>query len=119
MRFELGATYFQFEDPAQYPYSPATKLIQAKDNSSSGIPHVESFLVQTDKWTYNFEDMSDYDYNGLLDWFVNIADGMMNEFTVINDLGVTAVVRFTTDEINFISNDFGLWSGSFQVERVA
>ncbi len=118
MRFESGSTYFQFEDPAQYPYSPSTKLIQAKDSSSSGMPHVESFLVQTDKWVYQFSDMSDYDHNGLLDWFVNVADGMMNEFTIINDLGVTAVVRFTTDEIKFESNHLGLWEGSFPVERV-
>ncbi len=118
MRFESGSTYFQFEDPAQYPHSPTTTLSQAKDGSSSGVQHVESFLIQTDTWTYSFEDMSDNDYNGLLDWFVNVADGMMNEFTLINDLGVTTVVRFTVDELKFRSNYLGLWEGSFPVEQV-
>lgn len=118
MIFTLDTLIVELDDPAQYPFSPTTELVQARDKSASGITHVESFDVQTDTDTYNFDDMSNEDYQRVMDWFVNTANGMMNEFNLTNDLSVTKTVRFTTSRINFTQNDFGLWRGSFTVESV-
>jgi hypothetical protein len=118
MIFELGSLLVELEAPAQYPHDAGTTLIQARDTSASGVPHIESFEVQTDKSTYVFVDMSQSDYVAVLEWFVNTAEGMLNSFDLTDDLGVTTEVRFTSPEIRFKKNSYGLWSGSFTVESV-
>ena len=118
MIFQLDTYIVELEAPAQYPYEPSTELIQAKDKSASGITHVESFEVQTDTDIYSFKDTSDGDYQKIMAWFINTANGMMNEFSLTNDHGVTKTVRFTTARIKFTQNSFGLWNGSFTVESI-
>ncbi len=116
MILELGASRVELESPAQYPLGNEKQLVQAKDRSASGITHVESFEVETGKITYNFEDMSDSDYVSVMEWFINVANGMMNKFDLTDDLGVKREVRFTSTRIKFDQNSHLLWNGSFTVE---
>jgi len=118
MIFQLGLLTVELEQPAQYPLTPSVSLIQAKDMSASGITHVESFEVQNTTTTYNFSDISDNDYQAIMSWFINTANGMMNEFELTDDLGGTTTVRFTTPTISFPLTNFGLRSGSFTVESI-
>jgi len=118
MIFTLGATVVTLDSPAQYPLTNNTTLVQAKDKSASGVTHVESFDVRTNLFTYSFADMSDADYIKILEWFINTVDGMLTQFYLTDDLGVTRLVRFTEPQITFVKNSHGLWSGSFTVEEI-
>lgn len=118
MIFELDGYIVELDDPAQYPYAPVTKLVQAKEMSASGITHVEDFSVQTDTFKYNFKNASQSDYEKIMEWFVNTVTGMLTPFNLTDDLGATRNVRFTTSTIPFTSNSYNLWDGSFTVEVV-
>jgi hypothetical protein len=119
MIFTLGTEHtFTFRDPAQYPLGNNTELIQAKERSSSGITHIESFEVQINSFTYNFTNMPQVDYNGLIEWFVNVADGMLNTFELTDDYSITRTVRFLKPTLDFTQNSVGLWDGSFSVEEI-
>lgn len=118
MIFNLDTTTVTLEKPAQYPYNEATRLVQAKERSASGITHVESFQVLTGDYTYNFEDMSPRDYTVLMEFFVNVAEGMLNEFNLTDDLNVTRLVRFASPDLEFSKDSYELWAGSFSVEQV-
>ena len=119
MIFQLDTTIMTLDHPAQYPLTSNTKLIQTKDRSASGITHVEDFEVTTNEYKYNFVNMGDIDYSKLLDWFLNITNGMMLEFLLTDDLGTQRLVRFLEPTLNFTKDSFQLWSGSFSVEYLS
>ena len=118
MEFYLDPDTVTLDDPAQYPSSQDTMLVQARERSASGISQVEDFVVQVGTWTYAFKDMSDADYVLLMDWFINKAEGMLNQFQLTDDLGNVNIVRFTTPRLNFITNFLDLWDGKFTVEII-
>jgi len=118
VKFEIGSTIVILDSPAQYPLQPSYSKVQAKDKSASGITHVESFQVQTNNHIFTFADMSQDDYQRLLNFFLNDADGMLNEFYLTDDLDEVRFVRFDSPKISFSQNSIGLWNGSFSVEEV-
>lgn len=118
MILELGTTTTTLADPSQYPYARDTELIQAKELSASGVTHIESFKVQLNTFTFSFNDMSNLDYIALHEFFVNVAQGMLYEFSLTDDLGVTRLVRFTQPKLAFVTASLGLWQGAFVVEEV-
>jgi len=118
MIFELGTNRFETNAPAQYPAVVSTKLIQAKDTSASGIVHVESFNVIENKYTYVFVDASESVYIGIMEWFINIAQGMLNVFTLTDDLGIVRTVRFLDSQLEGNNTAFQLWDITFSVEVV-
>jgi len=118
MIFALDGNVKELENPAQYPYTPDIVMVQAKESSASGSIHIEDFGVQTNSYTFVFEDASQEDYETILEWFVNTAQGMMNEFNLTDDLGVTRLVRFTESRLSFSLNQYKLWNGTFRVEEV-
>jgi hypothetical protein len=118
MIFTRGLETITLASPAQYPAGYDYSIVQAKDKSASGVTHVESFVVRTNLANYSFVDMSEADYLALLTWFLDIADGMINDFQLTDDLGRTATVRFTEPRLHFEATSYGLWAGSFQVEEI-
>ena len=116
MIFTLGATTVTLSDPVQYPVTPEPELIQAKELSASGVTHVEDFNVVTNSWAYKFDNMSQADYQALLDFFLNHAKGMLNTFTLTDDLGVSRLVRFKQRKLPFKNVAHMRWSGSIAVE---
>lgn len=119
MIFTLGDTVVALSAPSQYPHKEVTELIQGKERSASGITHVESFEVRTGMLTYTFADMSTSDYQLLMGFFINTAEGMLHEFALTDDLGIVRTVRFTSPTLNFSNSSFQLWAGSFTVEQVS
>ncbi len=118
MIFELNGVTATLQYPAQYPMTSNYEIVQARDRSASGITHVEDFEVTTNTMDFNFVNLPDTDYNTLLTWFLDVAVGMLNEFYLTDDLGVTRLMRFTTPTLNFVKDHFNLWQGSFSVEQV-
>lgn len=117
MIFERGTSRVELDDPAQYPYPRVYEKSQAKEMSDAGVTHVEDFLVKTNKLTFNFVNTSSEDYEKILNWHIDEANSMMNQFNLTDDLGVTRLVRFTEARIAFVLNANDLWDGSFTVEE--
>ena len=99
MRFYLDNQELVFSVPASLPYSNRTKLVQVKDYSASGITHVEDFEVVSGSLNITFQELPQNDYTALLDWHVNVAEGMKNVFGMEDDLGQIFNVRFMAPEI--------------------
>lgn len=118
MIFDLDANHMELASPAQYPQNQNTKLVQAKERTATGVTHVEDFSVRIGTYTYNFVDMSQDDYVLLMDWFVNISEGMVNSFYLTDDFGIERLVRFTTATLSFTNTSYIHWNGSFTVEVV-
>ena len=118
MIFEKDGLTLEFRYPAQYPMKEDTELVQARDKSSSGVVHVEDFEVKTNSISFTFTNMPDSDYVALIQWFLDVAVGMLNEFYLTDDLNIRRLVRFTTPKLLFIKDSFNLRSGSFSVEQV-
>jgi len=117
MKFIKGAVQVELSCPAQFPQSENVKLVQAKDYSSSGIKHSEDFSVKSGTENFVFSDMPTDDYLKLLEFFVNEANGMMEEFELVDDLGVSRMGTFADPEINFRNTSYDLWAGSFTFEQ--
>ena len=120
MRFYLPETgeSLDFTVPASYPYSQKRKKVQVLDRTAAGIHQVETFFVDTNTLTINFSDMPDADYQALLNWFVNVVNGMEKEFRMTDDLGDVRMVRFVSPEINGKLAGYDLWDVSFPLEEV-
>ena len=118
MKFILGVNTIEFSIPATYPYGRSTELVQVKDKTASGVVHVEDFSVVTNELKVSFKDLPEADYLALLDWHVNIAQGMLYPFDMTDDLGDTYHVRFLSSEISGNLTAFELWDVSFIVEEV-
>ncbi len=118
MRFVKDGVDITLDSPAQYPLIRKRKWSQAKEYSASGVMHVENFSLQTNKETYAFVDMTDADYQLLIDFFIDTTVASLHTFTLTNDLDETKESRFLDDELAFKKNDYGLWNGFFRVEYV-
>ena len=110
-----GAT---FSVPASYPYPRSRKKVQIIDRTASGLHQIETFYVDTNTLTINFKDMPDADYQMLLNWFVNVVNGMEKVFTLEDDLQDQYQVRFIQSEIKAELIGYDLWDVSFQLEEV-
>jgi len=122
MKFVMGIQEFETSIPASFPYSKRSKRIQVKDKSASGISYVEDFSVEENVLSIQFSDLPNLDYVGLLNWHVNIAEGMLYKFDMIDDLGDLYHVRFVSPELKGTMighvDDGPLWSLSFSLEEV-
>ena len=119
MYFELGSDTLQLQCSAQYPLTQQYELIQVKERSATGITQTENYEVELNRFTYNFKNMSQNDYQQLLNWFVSIAKGFTNEFYLTDDLGVTRLVRFVDSKLSFNLTSYQLWDGNFTVEETS
>jgi len=117
VKFELGTKTVTLDSPAQYPYKQNTSLAQAKEQSSTGVTHVEDFQLKNGTFTYIFNDMSDNDHAKLLDFFVNDAVGMFHKYYLTDDIGVRRLMRFTSPDFDFETDFKGLWQGQFSAEE--
>jgi hypothetical protein len=96
-------------------------MVQVKDYSASGVAHVEDFEVTQGSLSVVFENMPETDYIALLDWHVNIAEGMMHAFEMTDDMGDVYMVRFITAEITGENTGIGangvpFYNVSFELE---
>jgi hypothetical protein len=119
MIFDFGGTIYEPDCPASYPGNGGTELIQAKEKSSSGIVHVESFNVKSKIQEYTLEELTLTDYLDFMDFFVNVVGGQMEEFEFTNDYGETETVRFTSSELSHQNTEYNMYSVGFSVEAVS
>ncbi len=102
---------------AQYPAKFAVDIVQVKEKSASGIIYREDFSVATNNITYRFEDMETLNYQMLMNFFLNIVNGMMEQFVLKDDTGYSIACHFADPKLSFTKTSFELWAGTFSVER--
>jgi hypothetical protein len=123
MKFVYGSDVFEPTVKHSYPYPELIKLVQVKDTTASGTTHVETFDVVITGRTLKFEEMPHDDYQGLIDWFLNIVDGMGEVFEFYDDAGDFYNVRFASEKISFSMigasvDDEPVWAGTVALEVV-
>jgi hypothetical protein len=116
MFFRLGVDSLDIRTPISYPYPQRKEIVQAKERSASGITHIESFDVTTTTRSYSYEDLPTDEFQALVNWFENVANGMENVFEVTDDLGEQFDARFTSPILDFNLTGHDLWGGSFALE---
>ena len=116
MRFFTDYNQFIFENPSQYPKSEPYQLQQIRERSAAGTIHVETYASPIRNRLLNFDLMSDDDYAGLLDWYINKVNGMAETFTFEDELGKAFTVRFSDPSIGFRQVSYGRWAGRINLE---
>ncbi len=104
---------------AQYPVKLNTEVTQVKEKSASGIIYRSDFAVYTNTVTYSFKNMAASDYQLLVDFFINVVNATMEQFTLTDDIGFIMVCNFAGTKLAFTKDSFELWNGSFVVEKTA
>lgn len=118
MKFELGANILEFEQGADYPASRPVEKVQGQERMASGALDVEQLGPDISKRILDFGDMSETDYLGLRNWFINVANGAINSFTFTDEKGFAGIVRITTKIYDFPESYFDGHTGSMTLEYV-
>lgn len=118
MRFDLAPHSFIFEAGGEYPAGRKDKINQVVDRSAGGKLHVETLGVKEKRRVIIFNLMSKNDYNGLLNWFLNVSNGAENSFSFTDEYGDTGTVKILDDEIDFNEVSFEAYSGQITLEYI-
>jgi len=117
MKFQLGSDSIEIPTPANYPGGRTNEIIQVSERSAAGVTHVETYELKLKSYEFSYSELPTDQYSDLINWFNDIAMGMQNIFTVIDDLGETYEARFTTSILKFQITGFEQWGGSFTLEE--
>lgn len=118
MRFYNQSFSLNFENPAQYPAQRPYELQQIRERSAGGTIHVETFAAPLRRRTLNFSEMSETDYLGLLDWYINKVNGMAEIFTFEDERGDIFTVRFLEPMLNFPETSYQRYGGKVELEII-
>ncbi len=118
MRFDLAADTLQFECGSEFPTTNREEITQVFDRSAGGSLHVESLGVNIKQRILAFTLMPLVDYNGLVNWYYNVANGAMKVFSFTDEYGVVADVRIISESINFVEAYLDTYSGTLTIEYV-
>ena len=118
MKFDYRGYVVELSVPSSYPVNDNPEVVQAKERSAAGIPHVESFGLNLERRTYMLIDLPDSDYKLLRDFFTDQVKGAENEFILTDDAGNVSTVSFLVNSLSFQNVDFNAWTGTFTVEGI-
>ena len=116
MKFYTDFETFEFSNPAQYPATSPVEMQQVRDRTAGGTTHVETYAKPLRARTLVFDEMSEVDYLGLLNWFVNVVNGMADTFNFQDERGNDYPVKFSNRSINFQETSYKRYKGSISVE---
>lgn len=118
MRFDRTPYTLIFENGADYPSSQPVELFQVSDRTAAGPLQVETLGVKVAQRVLNFNLMTKTDYEGLLNWFLNITQGGYYTFTFTDEYGEVGDVRFINSKIDFRETSFQRYSGQVTLEYI-
>lgn len=116
MKFYTAESELVFENPAQYPAQRPVELMQVRERSAAGTSHVETYSSPIPRRALMWNSMGQQDYINVLDWFLNIAQGMQNPFWFEDERGDVFYVRFEDRTINLKEVTFERYTGSLNLE---
>lgn len=118
VKFELGSTLVEFEVSISYPARRPLRKSQVLDRTAAGTLRVESYGVTVRTFPLRFFKITETDYDNLVDFFDNKANGALNSFTYYDEKGVTHTVRFINDDLDLNQVDINQYSGTVELEKV-
>lgn len=118
LKFEYLTNSIEFESGASYPERDTHQKYQVVDRSAGGQLHVETLGVSRIIRTLLFQNMSQTDYDALVDWFDNIVNGAEIAFTFTDEYGDSGTVRIIDSTLNFKNVSLGRFSGTLSLEFV-
>lgn len=116
MRFDLSPYELQFSCGASYPASLPVKVFGVNDRTAAGTFQYEELGIQTFRRTLQFDRMPKVDYDGLVNWFLNVSEAGKNEFQFTDEYGLVGWVIITDQELFFQEIFLDTFSGSVNLE---
>ncbi len=118
VKFELGATLVDFEVSISYPARRPIEKSQILDRTAAGTLRVESYGVTIKTFPLRFVKITQNDYDDLIDFFDNKANGALNSFTYYDEDAVTHTVRFVNSKLDFEQENINQYTGAVELEEV-
>ena len=118
LKFELAPHELQFTCGSEYPYDNSEELVQVRDRTAAGNLRVEGYGVTIKRRTLLFAHMPKVDYDSLLNWYYNVADGALNAFTITDEFGLQEEVRIVAGTLDFTERYTDTSSGSLLIEVI-
>jgi hypothetical protein len=116
--FTLGGDVLAFTKYFEVQ-SYSAQLTQAMDRTAGNVLHVEKLGAPIERIPLNLKQLSYDEFLLLRNWYLNIADGAMNSFTLTDNYGVDHTVRWVDGSLNFPPDQWDMWSGGILLEVVA
>lgn len=116
MQFKYGATELNFSQGASYPAERPFELTQVIDRTAAGTLQVEDLGVDIERRVLSWELMPKADYDALLDWFVNVAQGAKNVFSFTDEYGRVGDVRIISPIFDFRETSWERYRGELILE---
>lgn len=118
IKFVKGSDVLQFTKGTRFPLSKIIALKQATDRTAGGGLEVEDLGIKIHSIRLLFTYLLQEDYDGLVDWYENIAVGALNTFTYHDEDGQTMAVRLLTPELDFPEVRHQRFNGELLLEVV-
>jgi len=118
IRFELGADVLQFPHNMSTPILKPLEKLQAIDRSDGGTLQVEDLGIDIRRRTLVFNAIPSATVVLLENWFDNIADGAMNEFSYFDEDDNELIVKILSPIFDFPQFDEDWCSGELLLEVV-
>jgi hypothetical protein len=118
MKFEYGTEVFQFEAGGVYPAQRTHRVYQVQDKTAGGTIKVQNLGIKASTRTIIFDLMPKVDYDGLVNWFLNIVNAGEIDFTFTDEYGDSGLVKITDSIIDFAETSLERYAGSITLEYV-
>lgn len=118
MRFDSGAVSLQFQVGGSYPSSGPVQILGVQDRTAAGTFQYERLGLSFARRAIRFQFMPTADYEALVNWFLNVAQGGANSFTFTDEYGAQGEVVITDTGLNFQEDYLGRWSGTLNLEYI-
>lgn len=116
LKFEYFTDILEFQAGSEYPTVQPYEMLQVVDRTSGGKLQVEDLGITIKTITLNFNLMKKVDYDALVNWFLNIANGAANEFQLTDEYGEVFQVRFQESTFGFSEVFLNTFSGTLTME---
>lgn len=119
MRFDSGAVSLVFTRGGTYPSSGPVQVLGVQDRTAAGTFQYERLGLAFARRAIRFEFMTTDDYNALVNWFMNVAQGGANSFTFTDEFGQVGEVVIIDQQLQFVEDYLNCWSGTLNLEYLS
>lgn len=107
-------TFSQFFEVQSNP----VQLTQAMERTAGNVLHVEKLGQPVIRHRVDLKQIDYLEFSSLQSWYMDIADGAVNSFTLTDNWGYSYTVVWIDGTMNFRPDQHDLWSGSITLEEV-
>ena len=112
IRFELGVNILQFSKGIRYPVEKPIEKMQVVDQTAAGTYQVEDLGVTIRERILQCKNFNLADYNGLVNWYDNICNGAMEDFTYYDENSESVTVFMKSNPSTFQETSYQRFAGT-------